>query len=142
MKEHNCNIDKGDERDKEGPPSIENGGNGIGSAHDDRFAHFMNSITIEERAEILQRLLNAIQQCERIARDEFSSYNRQFQDKYPIGFRDGYDPTNDEALTLQSTGLALYGSLAVAIAAYVEDVLALLFRNRTIRMASKKASFQ
>ena len=102
----------------------------------------MESIEIQERAGILQRLLNTIERWERIASDEFSSYGQQFRERYPNGIPDAYDPTSDEALTLQSTSWALYGSLAVAIAAYVEYVLASLFRSRDITITPKKTKGQ
>ncbi len=98
----------------------------------------MYSLMIEESVGLLKYLLDAIRKWECIVWEEFQIFERQAKKEYPDGFPDYYDPLTDEAFIRHHTGLALYGSLAVAISAKVEDDLAWLFRVWGIDMLSKK----
>jgi len=85
------------------------------------------SLMIEESVGLLRYLLDAIRKWECVVWEEFHIFERQAKKEYPDGFLDYYDPLTDEAFIRHHTGLALYGSLAVAISAKVEDDIAWLF---------------
>lgn len=100
----------------------------------------MFALMLEESVGLLQHLLGAIKKWEGIAWNEFASFECQLKDKYPNGFPEDYDPLTDEAFIRHHTGMALYGSLAVAIAAKVENDLAWLCRVWGVKDILKKGS--
>lgn len=84
---------------------------------------FVKMTMIDDAMFALSHHLRTINKWEGVALEEFKVLEQELESKYPNGFPTDYDPLVDAAFIRHHTGLALYGSLAVAISAKVEDLL-------------------
>jgi hypothetical protein len=87
------------------------------------------NMMIDDAMSALSHLVNAIAHWQIVAWDEFKAVEQELAAKYPDGYPADYDPATDEAFVRHHSGLALYGSMAVAIAAKVEDMLPAILRS-------------
>ena len=79
-------------------------------------------------ADMLSEILSSIKKWHNIGWEGIRELNKQLDAECPQGFE--YDhPINDIAFTMSYTENAIYGSLAVSIAAYVEDQLDKIYKN-------------
>jgi hypothetical protein len=109
-----------------------------------------HKMIIADTVAMLNHQLSAIRRWEDVAWAEFELFEAELGEKYPNGFPDQYHPLTDQAFIRHHTGLALYGSMAVAISAKVEDMLAYLLsahglvvlRKGKPHQAAKNAHFR
>ena len=95
----------------------------------------MTEMFINDSVSMLSRVLSAIKKWEEIAWAEFEEWKKDIQErdeKLLLRMADyEQDPIADEGIMSIYTEYALYGSLAVSIAALVEDQLPRLFHRGT-----------
>jgi len=103
------------------------------------FAEQQRSFTemmINDSVSMLTRVLSAIKKWEKVAWAEFEEWKNEFESKDEELVQRmadyGHEPIADEGITTIYTEYALYGSMAVNIAATVEKQLARVFSGHTI----------